>query len=55
MGEPRDVCKNLCGITEEHLEDLNIDDRLILKGIREIGYGSVDWIHLRMGTGCWFL
>jgi hypothetical protein len=37
-----------------HLTDLGIDRRIILKmDLREVGCGSVDWIHLAQDTDWW--
>jgi hypothetical protein len=37
----------------DHSEDLSIDERIILKHLREDGFGVVDWIHLSWEGDQW--
>jgi hypothetical protein len=48
MGVERNVCRVLMGNQKErdHLEDQGVVTNVIRMDLREIGYGTVDWIQL---------
>ena len=41
------------GLERDHLEDLDVDGRIILKYILKEFYGCVDWIDLVQNRGKW--
>jgi hypothetical protein len=54
--ERRDAFRVLVERTEgkNHLEDLGVEGRLILKHLQELGLGGVDWIDLAPDRNRWW-